>query len=301
MLRPDPHRLLLALLLAAALPACGQHPVQSAGQPAAAATAPAAQAPAAQAPAAQQLSPNQPARAGQAGNPGQPNAQAVQPTVQHTPEELADSLEVRQRYQEAIEEYRKVEHPTAAVWNKMGISYQMMFNLKEATRCYKESLRLDPHNATVYNNLGTVYDSLKDYKAAERMYHKALKVDPKSALILKNLGTNLMVQRKFSKGWRAYDEATTIDPTIFEDRGSPQVQNPTSIRERGAMNYYMALGCVRSGQTDCALQYLRMALNEGFVTAKKIAADEDFFVLRKNPAFQQLLAEQQVQKQTQHP
>ena len=26
---------------------------------------------------------------------------------------------------------------TAAIWNKMGIDYQMMFNSKDAARCYK--------------------------------------------------------------------------------------------------------------------------------------------------------------------
>lgn len=63
------------------------------------------------------------------------------------------------------------------------------------------------------------------------------------------------------------------------------------------MNYYMALGCLRSGQTDCALEYLRNALNEGFTTPKKLATDDQFLSLRDNPAFQQLLAEQQQQKQ----
>ena len=43
---------------------------------------------------------------------------------------------------------------------------------------------------------------------------------------------------------------------------------------------------------DCAIDYLRMALNEGFTNPKKIEADSEFAVLRGVPAFQQLLAEQ---------
>ena len=58
------------------------------------------------------------------------------------------------------------------------------------------------------------------------------------------------------------------------------------------MNYYMARGCVRAGQNDCAIQYLRMALNEGFTNPKKIEADSEFAVLRGVPAFEQLLAAQ---------
>jgi Tfp pilus assembly protein PilF len=208
-----------------------------------------------------------------------------------TAEELGDTLVVHQRYQAALAAYAKAP-PSATVWNKMGIAYQMMFNLKDATRCYKESLALDPRNANVLNNLGTIYDSMKEYGQAEKLYKKALKVDPKSALVLKNLGTNLLSQHKYNRGWDMYQQALAIDPQIFEDRNSPQVQNPTSVQERGVMNYYMALGCARIGQTACALEYLRMAMDEGYTTPKKVASDLAFASLRDNPDFKLLLASQ---------
>ncbi len=208
-----------------------------------------------------------------------------------TPEDLGDSLTMHQRYQAAIAAYQKAPR-SAVIWNKMGIAYQMMFNVREATHCYRESLKLDSHNADVINNLATVYDSQKQYSEAEHLYRKALKVNAHSALVYKNLGTNLLAQRKYKRGWDAYQQALTLDPQIFEDHGTPQVQNPSSIAERGAMNYYMALGCVRLGQTDCALQYLRMAIDEGFTNPKKVASDVAFASLRDNPDFKQLLASQ---------
>jgi hypothetical protein len=58
------------------------------------------------------------------------------------------------------------------------------------------------------------------------------------------------------------------------------------------MNFYMAKGCIRAGQNDRAIEYLRMALNEGYTNPKKIQADGEFAVLRGNPAFEQLLAAQ---------
>jgi Tfp pilus assembly protein PilF len=199
---------------------------------------------------------------------------------------------MHQRYQAAIASYQKAP-PSASVWNKMGIAYQMMFNVRDATRCYRQSLKLNPHNSQVINNLATVYDSQKEYSQAEHLYRKAIKINPNSALVYKNLGTNLLAQRKYTRGWDAYQQALTLDPQIFADHGTPQVQNPASIAERGAMNYYMALGCVRIGQTDCALQYLRMALDEGFTNPKKVASDVAFASLRDNPDFKQLLASQQ--------
>jgi tetratricopeptide (TPR) repeat protein len=207
-------------------------------------------------------------------------------------EDVGDSYVMHQRYQAAIAAYRSAPQ-SAAVWNKMGIAYQMMLNVREATRCYKQSIKLDSHNAQVINNLATVYDSEKQYATAEHLYRKALKINPRSAMVYKNLGTNLLAQRKYNRGWDAYQQALAIDPAIFEDHGTPQVQNPASIAERGAMNYYMALGCVRIGQTDCALQYLRMALDEGFTNPKKVAADVAFASLRDNADFKQLLASQE--------
>lgn len=230
-----------------------------------------------------------------------PTAPAAAATVQTppahvvTPEQRGDSLASHQRYQAAIAAYGNSTEMTAAIWNKMGIAYQMMFNLKDATRCYKASLKIDPNNPDVLNNLGTVYASQKMYGQADRMYRKALKLEPRSALILKNLGTNFLTQHKYDKGWAAYQQALEIDPEVFSDHSSPTVENPSSIQERGAMNYYMAAACSRSGNVDCALQYLRMALNEGFTTRKKVATDSQFVSLRNNPAFQQLLAEERSQ------
>jgi Flp pilus assembly protein TadD len=217
---------------------------------------------------------------------------AVAPQSPPSPEEQGDSLMAHQRYQAAIQAYSKGPHDSAEVWNKMGIAYQMMFNLEAATKCYQASLKLDPHNAHVLNNLGTIYDSLKQYSAAERMYRKALKADPKSALIYKNLGTSLLAQHKYKKGWEVYKTALSLDPHIFERNSSPRIENPASVQDRGAMNYYMARGCVRAGMNDRAIEYLRMALNEGFTNPKKIVADSDFASLRGIPAFEQLLAAQ---------
>lgn len=222
-------------------------------------------------------------------------ATLVIPSTPSTPEDVGDSMMAHQRYQAAIAAYRKEPHPSPELWNKMGIAYQMMFNLDEAEHCYQTSLKSDPKNSRVLNNLATVYDSMKEYANAERVYKKAIKLDTHSAMIYKNLGTNLLAQHKYKKGWESYKVALEIDPHIFENGSSPRVQNPASVTERGAMNFYMAKGCVRAGMKECAIDYLRMALNEGFTDPKKIEADSEFASLRGVPAFEQLLASQKQQ------
>ncbi len=226
----------------------------------------------------------------------QPPAPAVAaPQAAPTPEELGDSLMAHRRYQAAIEAYKKDAKPSAAEWNKMGIAYQMLFNLEDATRCYRTSLKLDAKNANVLNNLGTVYDSQKDYKQAVRMYRKALKLEPQSALVLKNMGTDLLAQHKYKKGWEVYKTALDVDPQIFDSSSGPRVENPASVQDRGAMNFYMAKGCMRAGKNERAIEYLRAALDEGYTNPKKIAADQEFAGLHGLPAFQRLIAEQEKQ------
>ena len=216
------------------------------------------------------------------------------PNPNASPEQIADSLMGHQRYQAAIEQYKKAPR-SAEVWNKTGVAYQLMFNLDEAERCYLQAMRLDPKNAVVLNNLGTVYVSQKQYARAEKIYRKALKMDPKSALVHKNLGTALLAEHKYQKGWQEYQNALADDPEIFKNTNTVRVENPAPVQDRGAMNYYMAKGCVRAGQMERAVEYLRMSINEGFTTPKKIAADEEFAGLRTVPAFQEMLAAQRVQ------
>lgn len=212
-----------------------------------------------------------------------------------TPEEIGDALMLHQRYQAAIEAYKKAPRNSADAWNKMGIAYQMMFNLQDASRCYQMSLKLESRNPHVLNNLGTVYDGLHEYADAERMYRKAIKLDPRAAITYKNLGTALLAEHKYKRGWEEYKTALSIDPNIFKSHDSLRAENPASVENRGAMNYYMAKGCVRAGMNDCAIDYLRMALNEGFTNPKKIEADGEFASLRGIPAFDQLLASQRQQ------
>jgi hypothetical protein len=47
---------------------------------------------------------------------------------------MGDALMARQRYQAAIEAYKKAPPDDATAWNKLGIAYQMMFNVSDAMR-----------------------------------------------------------------------------------------------------------------------------------------------------------------------
>jgi Flp pilus assembly protein TadD len=234
----------------------------------------------------------QPAKPASLSTAQHPDSEAL---ASETPEETGDRLIAERKFQGAIEAYKKAPHDSAAVWNKMGIAYQQMFSTDEAMHCYMAALKLDPENASVLNNLGTVYASLKDYRGAEHYYRKAIKLNPKSAPILKNLGTDLLTRRKYKQGGEFYAAALAIDPHIFDNGSSLQVSDPSSAQSRGAMNYYMAKTCLRAGLTGRAIEYLRMAINNGFTSPRKILADNEFASLYNVPAFEQLLSNQRNQ------
>jgi tetratricopeptide (TPR) repeat protein len=133
---------------------------------------------------------------------------------------------------------------------------------------------------------------MKRFGYAAKMFKKAIGMDPQSALAYKNLGTSLLSQHQYEKGWVAYQKALALDPKIFRNQAVLRVENPGTTQDRGAMNYFMARGCVRAGMSDCAIDHLRRALNEGFTNVKKIGADTEFAGLRGLPAYDQLLAAQ---------
>lgn len=226
--------------------------------------------------------------------PGGPPVRVSEMQLQPTPEDVGDSLMSHQRYQAAIEAYGRAPDDSARIWNKRGIANQLMLNGSAAEQCYRKALKLDGRSAAAVNNLGSIYMAQRNYSKAVREYRKAVKLDPRAALFRKNLGTALLAQRKYKKGWDEYQAALAIDPQIFDHSSSIRIDNPSTIQDRGAMNFYMAKSCAKAGMTNRAVSYLRMALNEGFTTPKKILADAELSMLRTEPEFQKLMESQGV-------
>jgi len=211
-----------------------------------------------------------------------------------TPVETADLHMARKRYQAAIQIYSQLPVKSAEVWNKLGIANQQMLIVAEA-RSYEMSLKLNPKNPDVWNNLGSLYYSQKDYGSAERYYRKALKLSPKSSLIYKNLGTAMLAENKVKKGWQCYQTALTLDPQIFERSSQYRVGGPTASQTRGAMNYFLAVSYLHVGKMDRAVDYLRMAIDQGYTDRKKAMVDKEFSSMHSFTPFLQLVSEEQRQ------
>lgn len=207
-------------------------------------------------------------------------------------EQLGDIAAAHRHFRAAIAAYAQAPQMTAALWDKSGIAYEMLHDFGDAMRCYRNALKLDPNFPQVYNNLGSLYGLVRNFGKADHMYRMALKLDPNSPRFLMNFGTNLIALHKFAAGWEAYRHALALDPAVFNDAGGPAVGNAASVHNRGAMYYYIALGCTRTSDAGCAVENLRAAIDRGFVSPKEIASDTRFAALNGNPAFQRLLTEE---------
>jgi tetratricopeptide (TPR) repeat protein len=212
---------------------------------------------------------------------------------QPTPEQIGDAMLARRRYHEVIDAYMKIPNPSPEMWNRMGVSYQMLLDLKDALRCYKESLRLRPFNARTLNNLGSAYDSLGDHPKAERMYRQALKIDSTLAQAAMNLGTNLTIQHRYREGLEMYQRAASLDPGVLDGVDATLTVASVKPEQAAAVNYYKARSFARAGKTGRAIEYLRRAIDEGFANPVMIAQDSSFDKLRENLAFQRFLAFEQ--------
>lgn len=204
-------------------------------------------------------------------------------------EELGELMMYHGRYQAAIEAFKRIESPSALVWNQIGIAYQMMFDYDDARRSYNQALRLNPRDPIVISNLATAQDGLGDFRAAEKNYRKSLKLNSNSALTLKNLGTNLLMQHKYEAGAAAYKQALATDAHIFEDLFGFRTSDPAPRSESSTAAYFKAKSCARAGLNDCAIAFLREAVNEG-LTLNQIGEEQDFNALRKTAAFANLIA-----------
>jgi Flp pilus assembly protein TadD len=205
-------------------------------------------------------------------------------------ERVGDQFMAQGRYQAALEVYSGVPSPSAKLWARMGVAYQFLFSFDGAVHCYKQALKLEPNNARNLNNLATVLDQQGKHREAERLYRKAISLEPSSATYLKNLATNLLAQREFQKGSEEYKKALALDPHILDNHSNAAMILPKA--ENAETNLARARSCAETGATECAVTYLRKALQEGSATRSRVANDKDFEAILNDPALQQLLSDQ---------
>jgi tetratricopeptide (TPR) repeat protein len=205
-------------------------------------------------------------------------------------EDRADIYMARKMYREAIDMYGQAPESSATRWNKMGIAYHQLQDLRSARKNYEVAIRLDPKYGEAINNLGTIYFSAQSYRRAVREYKKALRELPESASIESNLGTAYFARKDYKKATEAYEKALQLDPDVFEHHSTYGVllQN-NNVGDRAKFHYYLAKTYAKQGLTDRALLCIRKALEEGFEERKRFLEEPEFAGMRGNVEFQELM------------
>lgn len=202
-----------------------------------------------------------------------------------------DIAMARKFYREAIDYFRSIRPEQALVWNKIGIAYHHLGEMDQAKKAYERAIKLDKRYAEAINNLGTVHYARHSFRRAVSQYNKALKLSPRSAGMWSNLGTAWFARKNYAKASECYAKALELDPEVFEHRSTAgTLLQERSVAERAKFHFYLSKTYAQAGMNERALQYMRMALEEGFKERKRFVEDPEFANMQELPEFKELLA-----------
>lgn len=222
--------------------------------------------------------------------PSAPAPRPESPKPQISPEMRGDIYMARRMYREAIDAYRAIQPPTAVIYNKIGIAYHQLGDLKSAKKMYERAIKLNKQYAEAINNLGTIHYARKSYRRAISTYKKALKFNPESASIYSNLGTAYFARKDYRRAAECYEKAVALDPDVFERRGTfGTLLQERSVEERARFHYHLARVYAKNGRNDLALFYMRKSIEEGFKEKRRYLEEDDFAELRKLPEFEEIM------------
>lgn len=202
-------------------------------------------------------------------------------------EERGDELRAEKAYLDSIDYYRAAaaKADSAALHNKLGISFFLLQRNHEAKREYQRAIKLDKKYPEAHNNLGALFYNMRKYGPAIKEYKKAIKLNEQSASFHKNLGTAYFSQKDFDSASREYQRAMEIDPGVFDRQTSGGVTvNLISSNDLGHFHYVMAQMYGQHGNAERCRYYLAKANEEGY-PIRDALHDSVFAALRKDPAF----------------
>jgi tetratricopeptide (TPR) repeat protein len=221
-------------------------------------------------------------------SPSPPQTAAPKPEL--SPEMRGDILMARKMFREAVEVYQTGADKNPVLANKTGIAYHQQLDLTNAKKWYERALKLNPKYAEAINNLGTVYYAQKSYRRAIGQYRRALLLTPYSPSVLSNLGTAYFARKQYDEAFKLYDQALALDPDVFEHRNTQgSILQERTVEEKARFHYTLAKSYAKAGASERAIQYIRMALEEGFKEKEKFLKDPEFAPLQENEDFKKLM------------
>ena len=214
---------------------------------------------------------------------------SVQPNM--TPLQLgelrADILMARKMYPEAIRAYEKLtraEPKNPAIFNKLGVAYEVWGNNGLAERYFKKAIKADKTYASAYNNVGTVEYAKHHYGNAIKWYDKTLKLRADMPAVYSNLGYAYFDEKKYPEAMSYFQKAIQIDPLIFQEKGdNGSVVQQRGIADPGLFYFFVARTYAQLGNAERTAHYLTMARDDGYQKFVSAKTDPAFAKVIKDP------------------
>jgi Flp pilus assembly protein TadD len=133
---------------------------------------------------------------------------------------IADDHFSQSRFSDAAAVYEKLPpaEKSAAILNRLGVSYHMLNRLKEAEAAYKAAIKAGPDESNPRNNLASLYYSQRKFSDAEREFRRALEREPENGAMRRNLRAAKYAREN---GKKARDVATAMAaerPLLISER-----------------------------------------------------------------------------------
>ena len=92
-------------------------------------------------------------------------------------------------------------------WNNMGMCHQETWNLDDAERCFRQSLKLEPENTAALNNMALINVNRCKPEEALQWASKALQLDPEMVDAKDNKALACLMLKQWEEGWQNYEAA----------------------------------------------------------------------------------------------
>jgi tetratricopeptide (TPR) repeat protein len=213
-----------------------------------------------------------------AANPGSMTASQL--------EKAGDLARSNKDFEEAIDYFTTAirrDGKNAVLYNKRGLTYLRLNNLRGAKYDFQKSVKLNSKFADAINNIGAVYYMQKDYGAASRQFKKAVALDETRATFHVNLGASWFAQKKLDRALAEYARALELNPDALATGNAGVTAQIASPEERARYAFMLAKIFAQRGDADQCIKNLRKAKEEGYRELASIYKDAEFASVRNDP------------------
>ena len=171
---------------------------------------------------------------------------------------------------------------------------------------YRRVVQLNPKNARAWDTLGNLNKSAGQYKEALLAYQQAIENDPSKALFHHHLGLVYACEGRMDDAIDAFQRVIEIEPGhalahatlggYYRKKGLEELaQKHVGIAMKSIFDseneYNRACLAAICGNTDQALELLRVALKNKQTYVDWILRDPDLDFIRQDPRFKQLISD----------